>query len=277
MAGKHKIRWRESDQQELQRAIKNYNAKIRRLEKNKPDMVDFLPQRVTKKSAMEQIESRADFNRVVSSLQRFTVRGAETPVVSSRGAKATQWEVDEFKHKQRIENARRTRERKKLESQEVKIAGKGQGRTRAEMGSIKENELKPSRKNFKNMSMEEWKKANALMEKRLRASYGSDKKRIMQVNYMRGLIHAGYDESLVNYIATVPFDTFYKIAMTDEAGTIDFIYDPIALKEKQSALWDVWEEHGTGKNVLGITSRDIEYAESKNNVSNEYFLSLLNG
>ena len=118
MSKKSKIRWRDADEKELQRVINNYNAKLYRLAKNKPEMVDILPQRLTKKEAVKSIESRADFNRLVNSLQRFSKKGAEKPVVSKRGAKATQWEVNEFVHKQRIENARRTRERKKIEKED---------------------------------------------------------------------------------------------------------------------------------------------------------------
>lgn len=277
MARSSKIRWRESDTKELQRLINNYNNKLYRLNKNHPELREFLPQRITKKDAIASIETRADFNRLTASLKRFAKRGAEAPVSSSRGAKATKWEVDEFKRKQAAENARRTRERKKLESQEVTVAGKKQGKTRAEMGSVKSNELKPSKKKFERMSSAEWDKAKALMDKRMRSSYQSDQRRLMQVNYMRGMMHEGYSEDLINYISTIPNDVFFRITQTDETATIDFIYDPIALKAKEDVLWDLWEPHGSGKNLLGVNQSDIEYAELKNNATNEYFLNLLKG
>lgn len=278
MARKSKIRWRESDEKELQRIINNYNAKLRRLEKSRPDLVDFLPSRITKKSAMESIESRADFKRVTASLQRFSQRGAENPVVSSRGAKATQWEVDEFKRNQAIENARRTRERKALEAKEVKIAGKGQGKTRAQMGSIKDNELKPSRKKFENMSTGDWNKAKELMERRLRAGYSEEQRKLMQLNYIRGMIHEGYDEDIIKYMLTIPSDKFFEITQTDETATIDFIYDPIALKMRQETLWELWEEHGSGKNVLGVSVQDIEYADRlTDSAVYDYFRNLVKG
>lgn len=277
MARSSKIRWRESDTKELQRLINNYNNKLYRLNKNHPELREFLPQRITKKDAIASIETRADFNRLTASLKRFSKRGAEAPVSSSRGAKATKWEVDEFKRKQAAENARRTRERKKLESQEVTVAGKKQGKTRAEMGSVKTNELKPSKKKFERMSSAEWDKAKALMDKRMRSSYQSDQRRLMQVNYMRGMMHEGYSEDLINYISTIPNDVFFRITQTDETATIDFIYDPIALKAKEDVLWDLWEPHGSGKNLLGVNQSDIEYAELKNNATNEYFLNLLKG
>ena len=277
MPRKSKIRWRDSDTQELQRIINNYNQKLYRLNKNKPELADYLPQRMTMTQAVEKIESRADFNRLANSLQRFSRRGAETPVTSSRGAKATQWEVEEFTRAQQIDNARKTRERKELEQQEVKIAGKGQGKTRAEMGSIKQNELKPSKGKFDSKSQEEWNRAKKALDERLRASYTEDSRRYMMVNYIRGLRHAGFSEELVNYITTIDPDKFATIVDTDEAASFDFIYDPIELKVKEDKLWDVWEEHGTGRNTLGLSVNEIEYAETNELASREYFMNLIKG
>lgn len=244
MAGKSKIRWRDSDVQELQRIINNYNNKLYRLRKNHPEMIDFLPQRMTKKDAIASIETRADFKRVTSSLKRFSRRGAEAPVTSSRGAKATQWEVDEFKHKQRIENARRTRERKAIEAKEVKIAGKGQGRTRAEMGSIKENELKPSRKKFDNMSQKEWELASKNMDRLLNYTEREKKKLQMRENYLKGLTENGFlddNPELEKYIRGIDIDTFYETVQTDETATFFFYKDPIAYKARLDTLIDTWK------------------------------------
>ena len=244
MSRKSKILWRDSDKQELTRVIRNYNAKLRRLEKAHPEMMEFLPQKLTKKDAIASIETRADFKRLTSSLQRFTKRGAEAPVVSSRGAKATQWEVNEFKNKQRIENARRTRERKKLESQEVKIAGKGQGRTRAEMGTLKENELKPSRKKFENMSQKEWELASKNMDRLLNYTEREKKKIQMRENYIKGLTENGFLDKgspLESYIRGVDLETFYTTVQTDEVATFFFYKDPIAWEARYNALIDTWK------------------------------------
>ena len=244
MARKSKIRWRDGDVQELQRIINNYNNKLYRLKKNHPETADFLPQRMTKKDAIAAIETRADFKRLTHSLQRFSKRGAEAPVVSSRGAKATKWEVEEFRRKQQIENARRTRERKAIESKEVKIAGKGQGRTRAEMGSIKENELKPSRKKFQNMSQKEWELASKNMDKLLNATARNEKKLQMRENYLKGLTENGFlddNPELEEYIRGIDIDTFYETVQTDETATFFFYKDPIAYKSRLDTLIDTWK------------------------------------
>lgn len=251
MAGKYKIRWRNSDLEELQRTINNFNNKLYRIKKNHPEMIDYLPQRMTKKEAIAAIETRADFKRVVNSLQRFSKRGAEAPVSSSRGAKATQWEVDEFKRKQAIENARRTRERKAIEEKEVKIAGKGQGKTRAEMGTIKENDLKPSKKNFYNMSQKEWELASKNIDRQLNATARREKRAQMRENYLKGLTENGFlDDSpeLEKYIRGIDLDTFFETVQTDETATFFFYKDPIAYKARLDTLIETWKAAFKGKN-----------------------------
>lgn len=251
MARKSKIRWRESDAQELQRIINNYNSKLYRLKKNHPEMVDFLPQRMTKKEAIASIETRADFNRTINSLKRFSKRGAEAPVTSSRGAKATKWAVEEFQIKQRIDNARRSREREKIEAKEVKIAGKGQGKTRAEMGSIKENSLKPSKKKFTNMSHKEWQLASQNIDRMLNYTEREKKKIEMRENYLKGLTENGFlddNPELEKYIRGVDIDTFYETVQTDETATFFFYKDPIAWTARKDALMDTWKTAFEGAN-----------------------------
>lgn len=246
MSKKSKIRWRESDVTNLKRTIKNFNAKIAYQEKKHPELKQFLPERINTKEAMKSIETRADYNRLVNSVQRFQKRGAEKPVTSSRGAKATQWEVDEFKHKQRVENARRTRERKKIEQQEVKSRGKSTGVKRAEMGSIKENSLKPSKKNFNNLSQKEWELAKRNIDNMLNANYRDEKKLKMKENYIKGLITAGYPDSVIDLVRNIDIDKFVETVVTDQEATFDFIYDPLELQAKSEALKETWENAVNG-------------------------------
>lgn len=246
---KYNMRWSDSDVAELQRTIKNFNNKLYRQRKKNPEQAEVLPQTVKKSDMIEQIETRADFNRIVNSLQRFTRRGAEETVESAKGAKATKWEVEEATRKQAIENARRTRERKKLEEQEVKISGKGTGVKRAEMGTLKENELKPSRKKFDNMSQKEWDLFKRNMDNMMNATYHREKRAKMRENYIKGLRDAGFLDSnpeLETYVRGVDINTFYNLTQNDETATFDFYKDPIAYEHRRQVLLSTW---GTAYNA----------------------------
>ena len=235
------IRWRESDTAELQRTINNFNAKLYRVKKSHPEYADFLPERVTKSDLIKTIHTRADFNRITNSLKRFSKRGAEPPVKASRGAKSTKWEVGEFKRKVAIDNARRTRERNKLLEKEVKTRGRGTGETRARMGSIKENSLKPRKRNFKNMSQKEWELAKSNIDKAIDPLNSEFRKHNMRLNYIKGLRENGYSDDIVSLVLEMDIDKFIEVTQTDEEATFDFIYDPIEFKLKNEALFDVWK------------------------------------
>lgn len=243
MPKRNKIRWRESDTDELQRIINNYNAKLYRIKKKNPEIAEYLPERASKKKIMGDIETRADFRRITNSLQRFSRRGSEELVKSPRGAKATKYEINEFKIKERAVNAQRTKARKKIEEKEVKIGGKGTGKTRAEMGSIKENSLKNSNKNFNSKSQKEWDLARKNIDNQLNRNYILSKQQLMKENYLKGLEENGFLSAMPeieDFIRNMDFDKFLETVETDDTATFDFYKDPIAWEARKAKIQASW-------------------------------------
>lgn len=239
MSKKSKIRWRESDLAELQRVIRNFNAKLTRLEKKGADM-NIMPERLSKKDAMGKIETRADFKRYTKSAQRFSQRGAEAAVKTKRGAVDTQWAFDEAKRAYRREQARKKKELAKLKEQEVTSRGKGTGVKRAEMGSVKENELKPSKKNIQNMSQREWEKFKERMEKAMYDKDSEAKKAKMKANYLKAMINAGISEEIQELVRAMPLDEFVNTVINDQEGSFDFVYSPEDLAALNESLFESW-------------------------------------
>ena len=236
----YKIRWRDSDTAELQRTINNFNAKLYRLKKNHPHLAEYLPDRVNKTTIIKSIATREDFNRTIKSLQRFSKRGAETPVKSARGAKATKWEISEHKKKERIVNREREKERNALLSKEVTSRGKGTGSTRSQMGTLKENALKPLDVNFENKSQKEWDLVKANIDTMLDDSFKAFRKSNMKLNYIKGLETAGFSDAAA-LVHQMDVDEFIRTIETDTEASFDFIYDPIEWNVKNEALFETWE------------------------------------
>lgn len=236
----YKIRWRDSDTAELQRVINNFNAKLYRLQKKNPEMADYLPNRVQKKDVINSIHTRADFNRTVASLKRFSARGAEEPVKSTRGAKATKWEVAEVTKKERRINREREKERNALLDKEVTTRGKGTGSKRSEMGSLKENALKPIKANFNIKSQKEWDLMKANIDAQLNEAHKAFRKSNMRLNYIKGLQDAGFSDDIVDLVRQMDIDKFIETIETDAEATFDFIYDPIDHELKSEALKETW-------------------------------------
>ena len=69
MAKRYRIKWRLQDRKTLARTVKNFNAKITRLEKKHPELKEFLPEKISVKDLKNNIETRQDFNRELKSLR----------------------------------------------------------------------------------------------------------------------------------------------------------------------------------------------------------------
>lgn len=246
MPRRNKIRWRESDHAELNRLVKNFNAKLTRIAKSNPDALPYMPERVSKKDLVNQIATRGDLKAIQRKLSNFTKRGAEEVLESKHGAKASRWEVEEFKNNQRIENIRRAKRRKELGEQDVKIGGQTTGVKRKEMGSIKENAVQPSKKKFDAMTQSDWKKATKLFDKLILDSYSYEKQQRYKDNYIKGLVAAGFPKQLIEIVENVPLEKFLEVIDTDETATFDFIYDPNELAVKADYMMDAWKAHSKG-------------------------------
>ncbi len=234
------IRWRESDLKSLQRAINNFNAKLYRIQKKDPESAKYMPNRVKKKDVVNKIVTRADFNREISALKRFAAKGSEKIVSSKRGAKTTLWEKKEFQFKQQRVNRKRTIERKKVEEQDVLSRGKTTGVKRAEMGSIKENELKTIKLNFENLSQKEWDLKRTAIDRALDEGFQEFRKYNMKNNYIKGLQNAGFSDDLVDLVRKTNIDTFVTTVRLDTEAQFDFIYDPLQFQDKQDVLMELW-------------------------------------
>lgn len=125
------IRYDKKLNQEINRTIKNFNQKIARLEKQEREL---LPSKITKKELKESVYTRAELQRKLKELQRFSKRGAEDIIETEGGVKLTEYELSNIKR----ENARLkrniTREINRLKVDKPKVFGKTQTSTFSEMG-----------------------------------------------------------------------------------------------------------------------------------------------
>jgi hypothetical protein len=240
MSKQYNIQWRRSDYSKLSWTIRQFNEKLSNVSWNRPDIAGLQPDKLDYKTVKESIKTRQDLNRFINSHKRYLREGAEEVIKSNRGAVATKWEEKEFRIMQGAENLRRTNARKKLEQQEVTVAGKSTGVKRAEMGKIKENATKHSKKKFKNMSQKEWENAFKLFDKKMRSDYREEQLNRYKDNYVKGLRNAGFSKELQELVERVPASKLIEIADTDDTATIDFIYDPVEHKLKNDTLTDLW-------------------------------------
>ena len=134
------IRWRKEDSITLQRAINTFNRNVKKLRKVE-DKLNYLPETVSYNELRNQIISRKEFNRVISSLRRFSEKGAADIYETTGGQKLTKWEYSEIKRA-------RSRAIRNLTIEKIKI----QGLEKSEfMGNKRIKEIESTIENLENL------------------------------------------------------------------------------------------------------------------------------
>ena len=159
------IRYDKKLNQEINKTIKNFNQKIARLEKQEREL---LPSKITKKD-LKSVTTRAELQRKLKELQRFSKRGAEDVITTSGGVKLTQYELQNIKRENARVKRNITREINRLKVEKPKIFGKKQTSTFSEMGDTDYLNLvarrKALEKDINKLSREEFERFTKLIEK----------------------------------------------------------------------------------------------------------------
>lgn len=167
MSKQHKIRWTSTDNKEIARVVRNFNAKINRITKKNPQMKNVLPKfwdsetesftdKLTVRQVKELINTRQDLKRELNSLKRFSKKGAEQVVVISNNEnniQLTKWQKTEMNRRVANINRRRANRLELISETEVESRGQKLGYTRGQLGMGKIQELSLSPMNAFTRSM----------------------------------------------------------------------------------------------------------------------------
>lgn len=247
----YNIRWSESDSQELSRVVRNFNAKVRRLEKKFEGYSDVvLPERVTMKEMRELIGTRRDLNREIKSLQDFTKRGSEQLIRAKTDDTIylTKWQNDELIRRARRINKERDRRRKELESKELINQGEGLGYTRGDigMGKAEAIQLRPTSPVTPKMRKEDFRFKMKHFRRESQSDYWRKRDLLMRDNYIKALLNNFNSKDikpLIEKIQNMDVEKFKDIVMSDPQD-FDTLYIPSdeeydSTIEYLNQLWNV--------------------------------------
>lgn len=207
MPKQYKIRWKPSDTKELARVVKNFNAKIRRLQKNpqlletdytrkngisQKSLISALPEKVTVKELKKLINSRQDLKRELNSLRRFSKRGAETIEIvpnTDYNLKITKWQKSEMNRRVGIINRRRKKRLDELLNMEMTDRGEKLGYTRKEfgMGRQEELQLRPMNAFTRGMGQTGLNKKYKTIMQEIQSDYYDKEDYLVRENYLKGI------------------------------------------------------------------------------------------
>ena len=233
MQKRYNIKWRESDEKALAKAVRKFNAKRTRLIKQVPELEEFLPSKISTKEIREHVKTRRDLKNELNSIERFMRKGAEKPIITKEGIKTTVYEKKEISLKVMAINQRRAAELKKAAPSTEK----------GTMGTIRENNLKPKQYDIDKIKKSDWKKFVESVEKQSKDSYASDRYDRYKENFIKGLENAFGEKGseLIEIAMQIDGETLTQMYYDDPILQIDFIYDPLEMQVKIDAM----EEHLT--------------------------------
>lgn len=144
------IRYNKELVNKINKTVQNYNAKIRRLQKQNPYL--SLPEKVSAKSLRNMSETRQELNRNLNRLKRFSKRGVEENIILPSGDIISVYELKELKRESARLQRNLTRRINELASTTPKVAGVKQDYNYAEMGDMRLNNMIAKRNTLASMS-----------------------------------------------------------------------------------------------------------------------------
>ena len=115
------IRYTKNLTSNINKIIRNYNAKITRLEKAEEDY--YLPEKTSLTEVKGMASNRRELNRLLRDLQRFSERGMEKTITFSSGVEMSKYEAERLKLNLRLAKAKATRELKSFQTTPIKVFG----------------------------------------------------------------------------------------------------------------------------------------------------------
>lgn len=115
------IRYNQKLNTNINRIVRNYNAKIKRLERSEEEL--YLPDLTSVKEIKEGAKNRRELNRMLKDLERFSERGMEKTVTFASGVEMSRYQAEKLKRNIRIAKAKTTRQINEFKSTPIKVFG----------------------------------------------------------------------------------------------------------------------------------------------------------
>lgn len=241
MRRRYNIRWSDSDDQLLRKTVKNFNAKITRLNKKlPPEKRNALPGKASVKELKEVISTRQDFKREIASLQRFSKRGAEEIVKAPDNyynVEITEWQRDDMIRRARAINRMRTTRLEKMVNLSATSRGVDVGYKRGEGAGIAKNqevELMPVKAFTPKQDRYDIREKHSALIRESSDTYWLKREIRVRKNFIKGIRQnfSSVDTTdLINHLERMDIGMFIERFMS-EIGVWEHAY-PMSVEEEE--------------------------------------------
>ena len=234
MANSSVAKWRKSDEVKLKKLVKNFNAKIRRIEKNRPEIAPLQPSKENLKALRETLKgmSRVDINYQFKKMENYLKRGAELPYTTKQGVNTTVWEKKEVDRAIRTINARNKALIQKYEP----------STTKGTMGTIERNNLQPRKNRINTIQPKDYNKYVSNLFKQVMQSETGRNERY-KVNFLKAIENImGENSKLYQVVKNIDSALLTKYYYTEPLLQLTFVYDPKDAEEIENIMIERLEQ-----------------------------------
>lgn len=245
------IRYDKSLNKEINRVVRNFNSKVKRLEKDERNLM--LPSKVSVKEIKSGVTNRRELYRELEKLKRYSTRGIEETMKTSGGVELSKYQYENLKREARLIKYQVTRQISMKKVTKPRVFGVKQDVTFAEMGDSSYLNLvarrKALNKKINKMSASELKRFEDLLEK-------SRRKRLYDYNNLQ---YNWTNEMLMPlaYLTGYPMDKLegvaQKIATLKEKDFIDLFNNEMVMR----AITEFYAEARRGNTDMSEDIRPI--------------------
>lgn len=183
-----KIKWRKIDEQKIRNVVRQFNAKLRRVERTDPHLAPYQPQYLNANSIIKELKqgTRQDYNKLLNRYQRYLREGGERIGETKAGVRRSRWEIREAKLDIATINARRRAELKRHPPSTEK----------GTMGTVASQNLKPRKDTTEEIPPNRWNDFVASLERQILMSGGRAKAEQYKANYLKALRNTQFGDTL---------------------------------------------------------------------------------
>ena len=232
MSKQYNIRWKQSDSEELTKAVRNFNAKIDRAAKKlSPREREALPERASVRELKKIIVSRNDLNRELRALRSFSKKGAEELVDvpgSDYNLKITKRQKTQMLRRASQINKAREKERQEIADLDMTRAGKSLGYSRGDfgMGKASELSLRPVKAFTPKMTRTDLRKKYKGILKESQSTYWSQRDELLRENIKKAIRDNFREEDIQEVLEAIDKMNPKQLRKIFEAegGNMEFAY-----------------------------------------------------
>lgn len=231
--GEYRYNWTAKDDRRIKKAVKDFNAEVKKAVKEDAKNASAYPDTVTVAQMKKMISTKEDLNRELTSLRGFSKKGAKE-IVTAPGnkynLKLTAWQLKDMQARAENINAARKIRREKLFDLDMSSRGQKLGYKRGELGLRRAEELQLDDINaFTDfMTRHDLRAKLRTLRRESMSDYWILRDEILRQEYI-DTIKREFASSKVNVsdvieaIENMPFNEFRK-TFDAEGGTFEMLY-----------------------------------------------------